>query len=225
MIRNGLTLLALLTLLTAVVPSALATPADVGRVAIIGASETTGLGASPGRGYADLLEADELGDNVLPLAHNGATARLWNTTYVAELDQLIGWQPVAALVVLGGNDWYYARPTAAYSVDLTYLIWQIRARVPNARVILWHDYPIGAGPDVNACEQWPCVHQASTWAAYGTAMRDAAILNYGGYIDDSVRAPSGQPWSAYHGADKIHLTDAGHQQLHDSIKARLSACC
>jgi lysophospholipase L1-like esterase len=209
----------------ALTPHASAQPSDVTRLAIIGDSLTTGYGLAPGLSYADLLEAEAPGDNVLPLAHDGSTTRRWLTVYGSELDQLTDWQPTAVLIALGGNDWRIGRKTSDYITDLTNLIWQIRNRLPTTRVILWHYYPIGVPVDTTVCDVWPCTPQTSTWSAYGTTMRDAAIRNMAGYIDTSGKAPSGLAWSAYYGPDRIHLTTQGHQQLYNSVRARLLACC
>lgn len=224
--RRALTALLLCTALLTTAAPAAAQPSDVERVAIIGDSITTGYGVGPGQGYADLLEADQPGDNVLPVAHDGWTARRWLTASLPELrQQLDQWQPTTVLVAVGGNDWYIGRKTGDYQTDLTYLIWHLRDQVPGARVILWHYYPLGVPQDQAVCDVWPCTPTTSTWAQYGTAMRDAAVRNVTGYVDDSARAPSGQPWSAYYSADRVHLTPEGHRQLHTSIRARLLACC
>lgn len=204
-------------------PPAVAQPSDVTRLAIVGDSLTTGYGVAAGQGYADLLEADDPGDNVLPLAHDGWTVRRWLTVSLPELQQqLAAWQPTTVLVALGGNDWYNARRPGDYTLDLTYLIWHIRQQVPAARVILWHYYPLGVPQNAGVCDVWPCNPGASTWGQYGTAMVDAAVRNVTGYIDTSVRTP---PWSSYYQPDRIHLTPAGHQALHTTIRARLLACC
>lgn len=228
--RRALALLAALLmaagLSAAVAPTAAAQPSDVQRVAIIGDSLTTGYGVAPGQGYADLLEADDpTGDNVLPLAHDGWTVRRWMTVSLPELDQLATWQPTAVVVALGGNDWYIGRRTADYQTDLTYLAWHIRSKVPTARVIFWHYYPLGIAQDRTVCDVAPCTPAASTWANFADAMRSAAITNVTGYIDNSAKAPNGQPWSTYYLPDRVHLTATGHQLLHDDIRARLLACC
>lgn len=225
MIRRALVLLAALAAVLALAPAASANSTDTTRLAIIGDSMTTGYGVTPGQGYADLLEADDPGDNVLPLAHDGADVRSWLTVYQGELDQLATWQPATVLVALGGNDWDQGRKTADYQTDLTYLTWQIRSRIPTARVIYWHYYPLGVPQNVSRCDIFPCTPAASTWGDYANAMRSAAITNYAGYIDDSVSAPDGHPWSYYYGPDRVHLTAAGHQQLHLDIRNRLLACC
>lgn len=200
-------------------------PIDVQRLAIIGDSFTTGYGVDANQSYVSLLEADDLGPNILPLAHNGSTVRKWNTIYAAELDQLMSWQPDTVLIALGGNDELIGRKPSDYQVDLTYLTWQVRVRVPNARVIYWHYYPLGIPQDMTQCDVWPCTPGPSTWHDYGDAMRQSAIINYAGYIDNSVRAPSGLPWSTYYLPDHIHLNPGGHSQEHDDIRARLLACC
>jgi phospholipase/lecithinase/hemolysin len=223
--KAGVAVLVALLTTFALPTQAGALPSDVTRLAIIGDSVATGYAVAPGTGYVDLLEAETPGDNVLPLAHDGSTVRRWLTIYGAELDQLATWQPTTVLIALGGNDWHIGRSTADYTTDLTYLVWQVRNRVPTARVILWHYYQIGVPVDTKVCDVWPCTALASTWSAYATAMRNTAIRNMTGYIDDSVKAPSGQAWSTYYGADRTHLTTQGHQQLYNSIRARLLACC
>lgn len=226
MVVVRMVLTVLLTLaVSSVSATANAASQDVTRVAIVGDSMTTGYGVPPGQGYADLLESDAAGDNVLPLAVNGHTVRRWLTVSLPELDQLSDWQPTTVLIALGGNDWSIGRRTADYQTDLTYLTWHIRSRVPNARVIYWHYYPIGIPQNPAVCDVWPCTPAASTWANYATAMRDAAIRNQAGYIDDSVSSPSGKPWSSFYGPDRVHLTAAGHQQLFQSIRQRLLSCC
>ncbi|HEY2763418.1 MAG TPA: SGNH/GDSL hydrolase family protein [Pseudonocardiaceae bacterium] len=215
---------AVLALLGVLAVPASANSTDVTKLAIIGDSITTGYNVPPGDGYAALLAADP-GSSVLPLAHNGATVRTWLTLYQGDLDQLTTWQATTVIIALGGNDWYGERSPADYETDVTYLVWQIRSQLPNARVILWHYYPFGIGQSSTACDVWPCTPATSTWATYANAARDAAIRNYLGYIDDSASAPDGHPWSYYWGPDQVHLTIAGHQQLHDDIRARLLACC
>lgn len=208
-----------------VAPPAAAIPSDVQRVAIIGDSVATGYGVGAGQSWADRLEVDQPGDNVLVLAHNGWTVRRWITVSLPELGQLAGWQPTTVLVALGGNDWYIGRRPADYITDLTYLTWHIRATVPDARIIYWHYYPLGIAQDTRVCDIWPCTPTTSTWGDYATAMRGAAIRNYAGYIDNSTAAPDGQPWSAYYSPDRVHLTAQGHVLLHRSIRDRLLACC
>jgi lysophospholipase L1-like esterase len=207
----------------ATAPAASAQPSDIQRVAIIGDSFTTGYGVAAGQGYADLLEADDpLADNVLPLAVNGATVRRWNTEHRTLLDQIDTWQPTTVVIALGGNDWSIGRKVGDFQNDLTYLIWTVRSKVPTARVILWHYYPLGIPVNTSVCDVWPCQSQATTWGAYANAMRDAAILNGTGYIDNSVHSPA---WSTYYLPDRTHLTAAGHQQEYADIRARLVACC
>lgn len=205
-------------LLTPAVASA--NTGDVTRLAIIGDSITTGYGVGSGQGYADLLEADDSGDNVLPLAHNGATVRLWLTSYLPELtSSLDAWQPSTVLIALGGNDWYGGRKTSDFQADLTYLIWQIRAHTAyGTRVIVWHYYGFGIPQNTGACDVWPCTPASSTWAQYHTATAQTVAANYAGYIDTSGSTPDLQ-------ADHVHPSVLGHQQTHDLIRARLLGCC
>lgn len=216
MLRCLLVLAATLALLGVVAPAAEAQPADVTRLAIIGDSITTGYGVAPGQSYADLLEADDPGDNILPLAHNGATLRLWLTTYLPELTtQLDTWQPTTVLIAVGGNDWYGGRRTADWQTDLTYLIWQVRAHAPyGVRVIVWHYYPFGIGQNTTACDVWPCTPASSTWGQYNTATAQTVAANYGGYVDTSATTPELQ-------ADHVHPSVLGHQQTHSLIRSRL----
>lgn len=197
---------------------------DLTKLAIIGDSITVGYNVPTGDGYAQLLGADP-GSNVLTLAHNGASVRDVLTLYQGDLPQLSTWGATTVLVALGGNDWYEGRRTADYQTDLTYLVWQIRHQVPGARVILWHYYGFGIAQDTTQCDVWPCTPAPSTWGDYANAERQAAITNYAGYIDNSVAAPDGHPWSYYLQSDKVHPTVAGHQELYQDMKARLLACC
>jgi lysophospholipase L1-like esterase len=214
-----------LTFMTTLAPVANAQPSDVTKLAIIGDSITDGYGAAAGQGYADLLESNEVGDNVLKLAVGGATVKRWlpGGPHYSMLDQITTWQPATVLVNLGTNDHYIARRPSEYQAQLGQLIAQIRARAPGARVILWHQFGGYFKPDPALCDIAPCLDQVppAGWKAFGDAMRAAAIANYAGYIDDSVA----QTWNLWLLPDKAHPNTTGHIKLHASIRARLLACC
>src|SRR5262249_40553582 len=144
-ITTAITALAAITLNMYPAPAE-ATTTDLDRLAIIGDSLTVGYGVAAGQGYADRLEAAAPGDNILPLAHNGATVLRWVTTYKSELDRLRAWHPSAVMVALGGNDYHIARSTAYYMRTLNLLTSEIRTRVPGVRVIFLHYYRIQVAP-------------------------------------------------------------------------------
>jgi lysophospholipase L1-like esterase len=206
---------------------AAASPADVSRVAIIGDSLTRGYGVNPDESYASLLEAQAPGDNVLPLAHDGATVRTWNTVYRSELGQLAGWRPSSVLIALGGNDYYHSVSTVQYQANLTELIGTVRAAVPGVRVILWHYYRIGITPVHNLCDVDQCqsAYPSPTWDQYAAAMRNEAVAQFTGYIDNSVE----RPWLALYPLPgefpHIHLSWQGHRALEQSLYPRLFNCC
>lgn len=236
-IRTALLTLLALTLLVGLAPTAAANPSDVTRVAFIGDSFEQGYGAPSGQGYLDLFEAWIPGqDNVLAVAHGGATVRDYLPAslshpagpYAADLDGIAPWGATTVVVPLGTNDWYITRPVADYQADLTELVQQIRLRAPTARVVLYHHFGGYAPTNPAACDNVPgyppCVHQnpPGTWGAFGTAMRAVAVAQFTGYIDDSVA----YPWNpSYLFTDKLHPNTAGHDLLFRSIYNRLYACC
>lgn len=225
--RALLVLSAILGMLAGVIPAA-ATLQDVQRVAFIGDSFEEGYGAPVGEGYLDLFEAWQLGDQVLPLAHGGATVRRWLSggPWHPELVQLTAWAPATVVIPLGTNDWYIARPPAEYKAELAALIGEVRARVPGVRVILYHHLGGYVAPNPAACDDvpgWPpCVHQQppATWGAYGAAMRAVAVEQGAGYIDDSTA----YPWHL-HLYDGLHPDITGHDWLFRSLYNRLYHCC
>lgn len=212
-------------LMVAVPAVAFAIPQDIQRVAFIDDSFGTGYGASPGNGYLDLMEKYQAGDNILPVANNGATVRRYlpGGPWYSQLDQLQSWGATTVVIPLGTNDWYIARPTSEYQMDLGSLIAEVRSRVPNARVILWHHFGGYATPDPTICDINPCDHAnpPESWPAFGTAMRNAAVSNNTGYIDDSVA----YSWQNYLYTDRIHPNTSGHNLLFQSINYRLYYCC
>lgn len=207
------------------VPPASAIPTDIARVAFIGDSFEEGYGAPVGKGYLNLMENWQTGDNVLPLAHGGATVRRYlpGGPWHSDLDRLTTWAPSAVVIPLGTNDWYIARPVAEYRADLTALIAEVRARVPyGTRIILWHHFGGYVKPNPAICDMGTCAHQnpPASWAAYGTAMRNVAIAQSTGYVDDSTA----YPWHRYL-YDGLHPNTAGHNLLFQSINYRLYYCC
>lgn len=208
-------------------PVARANQADVGRIAIVGDSLTRGYGVKPAESYASRLEAQAAGDNVLPLAHDGATVRAWLTVYRSELAQLAAWKPSAVMIALGGNDYYRSRSTADYSANLTELINAVRASSPGSRVILWHYYQIGPAPVRNLCDADQCnaAFPSPTWQQYGTAMQSVAVQTASEYIDNSTERRWIQEFPLPGEKPPIHLSPQGHQVLEQSVYTRLSSCC
>lgn len=199
-----------------------ATTSDLNRLAILGDSLTTGYGVAPGQSYVDRLEAAAPGDNVLPLAHNGATVLRWLTTYKSELNQLRTWRPTTVLVALGANDYYIARSTADYAWTLKLLTAEIRSRVPGARVVFLHYYRMQITPDPRVCDVPGYCRPASpppTWDEYGRAMAGEAARSAAGYLDVAGRLN----WLNYLGADLAHLTGAGHYQYYLVVRDALTA--
>lgn len=193
---------------------------DLNRVAIIGDSLTTGYGVPPGAGYADWLEARTPGDNVLPVAVNGATALRWNVEYPQQLEPIRAWQPRTVLIALGGNEYFIARSPADYAQHLRELTNRVRQLAPTARIIYLHYYEIGIR-DPAVCDVAGYCRPASpppSWFSYGVAMRDVAA---GYYIDNAEE----RAWSAYLGPDRVHLTVYGHWLFAQSVANLMLRCC
>lgn len=200
---------------------------DVGRVAIVGDSLTRGYGVKPDESYPSLLEARTAGDNVLPLAHDGATVRTWLTVYRAELGQLASWKPDTVLIALGGNDYYRSRSTADYSANLTALVDAVRAKAPGTRVVLWHYYQIGPVPVSNLCDADQCdpARPSPTWQQYGIAMHSVAVRSGTDYIDNSTERQWLKEFPLPGEKPPIHLSAQGHRALEQSLLPRLNRCC
>lgn len=208
-------------------PTAVASQSEVHRLAIIGDSLTTGYGVRPDQSYVARMEAREAGDNILPLAHDGATVRAWLTVYRQELVKLAAWRPSSVLIALGGNDYYRSRSTVDYAANLIELIGVVRTTVPTAQVILWHYYRIGATPVHTLCDADQCdpASPSPTWQQYGAAMRSVATTTVAGYIDNSTERPWITEFPLPGESPHIHLSWQGHRALERSLYPRLAHCC
>lgn len=226
---------------------AFATSQDVeGYTAFVGDSFEDGYGAPVGQGYVDLMENWVPNQtNFLKIAHGGATVRRylpssshdsggpgpWYSDMTTKLTSVDPLHPVNTVVIpLGTNDWYIARPISEYKADLTDLINLIRTDVPyGTRIILYHHFGGYVTPNATVCDgsdiagNPPCHHQSppASWTAYGSAMRDVAVVTYAGYIDDSMT----YQWQNYLYSDHLHPNAQGHDLMFRSLYNRLYNCC
>lgn len=202
---------------------AMAQPLDVTRTAIIGDSLTRGYGVQQSEAYATLMENRAPGDNILPLAYDGATVKRWNTIYKNDLLQLATWRPTTVVIALGGNDYYIARSTADYKAHLETLINLVREQVPNARVILLHYYQIQIKPNPLVCDIAPCVpaYPAPTWQQYGQAMYDTAVKMQAGMIDNSAYVTCKQYPLPSEIPTCVHMSYIGHQKFATNLYSML----
>jgi lysophospholipase L1-like esterase len=224
--RIVLTVAVLIAVLLLLAPTAIASPSDVQRVAVIGDSITNGCCVPVGYSWVDWFERAQPGDNIQPYAVNGATARRWLQQYLPQLDSMPAWQPHTVVIALGGNEYHMTRPAGEYASHLAQLVQYVHTKAPGARVVLLHYYRILAEFEPNGCDALPndhiqCIHAnpPDSWDTYGTVMKQTALANGAYYVDISHT----RDWTLYISSDQAHPTALGHYYLAQDIRAALNA--